>query len=324
MSDPEVLVLHTVDASHWTSADDLVDALAERLPDLDVRVARTPPESRALVGDADVVLAAHLPDDLLAAADRLDWVQALSAGVDMFDRDALCERGVVLTSAAGVHAEPIAEQVLGYLLVFERGIHTGLRQQARGVWRRYEGGEIRGKTLGIVGLGSIGGRVASYGDAFGMTVVGTKRDPSSAPEAVDEAVDEALPPDGLFEVIERADYLVVACPLTEETRGLLGWDELTAMRDDAVLVNVARGEVVDEEALAYVCQQGAIRGAALDVFAEEPLPADSRLWDLPNVVVTPHMAGSTPHKSARVAETFATNYRAYVGDDPDGYVNRVV
>jgi phosphoglycerate dehydrogenase-like enzyme len=320
MTDPEVLVSHTVGASHWTDVDAIVDAIGEELPDLDLRVARTPPESRERIGTADVVLATGLSDDLLTAATRLDWVQALSSGVDTYDRDTLRDRGVVLTSAAGVHAEPIAEQVLGYLLVFERGIHTGIHQQSRDVWERYEGGEIRGKTLGIVGLGAIGSRVASYGRAFDMTVVGTKRDPSTAPDAVDEA----FPPDGLFEVVRRADFLVVACPLTEDTRGLLGREELTAMKDDAVLVNVARGGVIDEEALTEMLQQRAIRGAALDVFHEEPHPADSPLWDLSNVVMTPHMAGSTPHKPARIAEIFATNYRAYLDDDPAAYVNRVV
>jgi phosphoglycerate dehydrogenase-like enzyme len=153
-----------------------------------------------------------------------------------------------------------------------------------------------------------------------MTVIGTKRRPETAPDAVDEA----FAPDGLFEVLKRSDYLVVACPLTEETRGLLGTKELTAMKSEAVLVNVARGEIVDEDALVRVLQQGVIRGAALDVFSEEPFPSDSPLWNLSNVVMTPHMAGSTPAKSERIAELFATNLAAYADDAPDAFVNRVV
>ena len=316
---PEVLLSHTVDASHWASTDELRESIERAVPDVDLRVARTPPESAELLGSAEVVLAAFLPSSFLDAP-NLRWVQALSAGVDFFDLEALEERGIVLTTAAGVHAEPVAEQVLGYLLLFERRIHLGIRQQSRNVWERYEGGEIRGKTLGIIGLGAIGQRVASYGKAFDMTVIGTKAHPETAPDAVDEA----FAPDGLFEVLKRSDYLVVACPLTEETRGLLGTRELSAMKSEAVLVNVARGEIVDEEALAYVLQQDVIRGAALDVFSEEPFPDDSPLWNLSNVVMTPHMAGSTPVKSDRLADLFATNLAAYANDEPDAFVNRVV
>lgn len=319
-SGPEILLSHTVGASHWASADELREAIEAAVPDVDLQVARTPPESAELLGSAEVVLAAFLPSSFLDDAPNLRWVQALSAGVDFFDLEALEERGIALTTAAGVHAEPVAEQVLGYLLLFERRLHTGIRQQSRNVWERYEGGEIRGKTLGIVGLGAIGERVAHYGKAFEMTVIGTKAHPETAPDAVDEA----FAPDGLFEVLKRADYLVVACPLTEETRGLLGTRELSAMKSEAVLINVARGEVVDEEALAYVLQQGVIRGAALDVFSEEPFPSDSPLWNLSNVVMTPHMAGSTPAKSERIAEIFATNHDAYVNGDLDSFVNRVV
>jgi phosphoglycerate dehydrogenase-like enzyme len=138
-------------------------------------------------------------------------------------------------------------------------------------------------------------------------------------------VDEVFSPDDLFEVLKRSDYLVVACPLTAETRGLLGNRELTAMKSsDAVLINIARGEIVDEDALTRVLQQDGIRGAALDVFAEEPFSGDSPLWTLSNVVMTPHMAGSTPAKSERIAEIFATNLEAYVNDDPTAFVNRVV
>jgi phosphoglycerate dehydrogenase-like enzyme len=153
-----------------------------------------------------------------------------------------------------------------------------------------------------------------------MTVVGTKRDPSTAPEAVDEVHG----PDGLFDVLDGADYVLLSCPLTPETRGLVGRRELGTMDGEAVLVNVARGEVVDQDALVYALQQGGIRGAALDVFEEEPLPGESPLWDLPNVVVTPHMAGSTPYKFERIADIFAENYEAFVDGRVEDLRNRVV
>lgn len=315
---PTVLMVHTVAATGWADADQLRTAILDRVPEMDLRLARTPPESLAQIPDADVVLASFLPSDLLGAADGLEWIQALSAGVDFYEQDTLDERGIVLTTASGVHAEPIAEQVLGYMLAFERQLHTGIRQQSRGVWERYEGGEIRGKTLAIIGLGAIGSRVAAYGQAFGMTVLGTKRDPSTAPDAVDEVYG----PDELYEVLPRAEYLVVACPLTSETRGLLGPAELGTLPGEAVLVNVARGEIVHEEALVHALQQDRLRGAALDAFDDEPLPPMSPLWGLSNVIVTPHMAGSTPHKTDRIADVFAANYAAYLGDGD--FENRVV
>jgi phosphoglycerate dehydrogenase-like enzyme len=186
MTNPTVLVSHTVDAGYWSDIEALRAAVETRVPGVDLRVAHTPPETRELAGEADALLATHVSTDLLEAAPNLRWVQTLSSGVDFLDTEAIADHGVALTNAAGVHAEPIAEQVIGYLLTFERGIHTGIQQQQAGLWQRYSGGEVRGKTLGIVGLGAIGGRTAEYAQAFGMTVVGTKRDPSTAPEPVDE------------------------------------------------------------------------------------------------------------------------------------------
>ena len=313
MDDPETLLLHTAATSHWTDLDSLASALGKRLPDLDLRVARTPPESRERIATAEIVIAPRVPGELLSAAEELRWIQALSSGVDFFDFETLDERGIALTNVAGVHAEPIAEQVLGYMLAFERGIVEGMRQQRRRVWERYEGGELRGKTLGVIGVGAIGTRAAELAQAFGMTVVGSKRDPETAPDAVDEC----FGPDGLHDLLARSDYVVVACPLTDETRDLLSYDELGTMGSDSVLINIARGPIVDEEALETALQQAIVGGAALDVFDSEPLSPDSPLWDLSNVIVTPHMAGSTPKKSARVADLFAENYAAYLEDGPD-------
>lgn len=312
MADP--VVLHTA----WSGVSENLD---EELPvDLSVRVAETREESLDLVADADVVLAGRLPDEVLDAAGELRWVQALSAGVDFLPLDALAERGVALTSAAGVHAEPIGEQVLCYMTMFERRIHETMRHQHRGVWERPTGGELAGKTVGIVGLGAIGSRVAELARAYRMTVIGTKRDPTTAPDAVDEA----FGPDGLGELLDRSDYLVLSVPLTDETRGLIGSRELRRLDDDAVLVNVARGEVVDQAALVRALQYRTIRGAGLDVFEEEPLPPESVLWDLENVVLTPHNGGSTPRYAERAADIFAANYRAYREEGVEALDNRVV
>lgn len=310
------VVLHTV---FGNLAPRLSEKLDERLPE-PIRVAETPEDSRDLLATAEVAVVGRFPEELLDVADELRWLQATSAGVDFLDLDALAANGVAVTNASGVHAQPAAEQVFGYLATVERKLDVAAENKRRGVWERYSPGELAGKTLGVVGLGAIGTRVAELGQAYGMEVVGTKRDPSTAPAAVDEVYS----PDDLREVLTRVDYLVLACPLTDETEHLIGREQLRAMDDDAVLVNVARGGVVDQDALVRALQYRTIRAAALDVFEEEPLPPDSPLWDLSNAIVTPHTVGATPRYAERMAEIFADNFEAYREGGVDALDNRVV
>jgi len=312
---PTVLIPHHVPRD---SAVEVREGIETRLPEIDLRIEHTPEGSRTAVEDAEIVVTFGFEGELLAGAENLEWIQALVAGVDRYDFDELEERGIVLTNASGIHAEPIGEQVIGYMLAFERNLHTAVRQQGHGVWERFRGGELAGQTVGIVGLGAIGTRVAELATAFDTTVIGTKANPEDAPDAVDEV----FGPDGLHEVCQRSDYLVVAVPLNDETRGLIGRWEFRMMKGDAVLINVARGGVVDQDAMVYALQQGSIGGAALDVFETEPLPGDSPLWDLSNVIVTPHMSGSTPEYMERCADLFVENYERYLAGEP--LENRIV
>lgn len=314
---PQILLPYTV-SSDWAAS--LRSELKTELSGVSIEYASTPPESRASIETATVVVAFGLPDDLLVCAESLQWVQALSAGVNTYDVDALDTAGVVLTTISGVPSRPIAEQVLGYMFVFERSIHTGIRQQQQGVWEHYEGGELADATLGIVGVGAIGGCVAELANSLGMQTLGIKRDL----ETGGDSVDELFGPDGLYEVLHQSDYVVLTCPLTDETHGLIGHEELQTMNKDGVLINIARGDIVDEEALIRALQYGRIRGAALDVFSTEPLPADSPLWNLSNVIVTPHMSWSTPHYIERSAAIVAENYRTFVAGDLNAMLNRVV
>jgi phosphoglycerate dehydrogenase-like enzyme len=297
-----LLFTHTVSRS---AGADLREALAGPLPSVEVDHPRTEAAFREALTDAEAIVASHFAEEYLDDAPALEWVQALSAGVDGYPTAALAEHGVALTSASGVHAEPIAEQVVGSMLAFERGLLTGLRQQERGVWERYAGGELMKRTLGIVGVGAVGTRVAELASAFEMELLGVKRDPTTN----DGVVDDCFGPEGLAEVCARSDYLLLACPLTDETRGLVGREELRLLGEDGVLLNVARGEVVDQDALVSALQYGVVGGAALDVFETEPLPADSPLWELSNVLLTPHMAGSTPKYMERAADVVVANYR---------------
>ena len=314
---PDLLVTDHV--ARETAAE-LVDRLEESLPAGTVHRAAIPEETRELIADVEAVVTARLPPELLERAANLRWVHALSSGVDSYPLAELEAREIVLTNSAGIHAQPIAEQVLCYMLMFERGVTESVRQQQRSVWEAVSGGELRGQTIGVLGVGSIGARVAELCSALGMTVLGTKRDLSDVPDAVDES----YAADDHHEVLARADYVVLACPLTEETRGMIGRRELRAMGRDAVLVNVGRGELVDEGALVEALQQGRIEGAGLDVFETEPLPQDSPLWDLSNVVITPHMAGSTPHRFDRWLEILEPNYEAVAEGRLEELENRVV
>jgi len=317
--DPTLLMGYTVSPDRKA---DLLAAFAAQdgLPDDAVVTADTPERSLELLPEVEGVIGWQFPEEWFDHADGLRWVQSLSAGVDFLPVERFEEAGIMLTNAAGVHAEPIAEQVLAYMLHFERGLVETARHQARGVWERPRGGELRGKTLGVIGTGAIGSRVAQLGSALGMETLGTRRDTSDVPEGVDEL----LAADEYHDLLRRADYVVLACPLTDETEGMIGRPEFRLMGEDAVLVNVARGGVVDQDALVRALQYRSIRGAALDVFEEEPLPQDSVLWDLSNVIVTPHMAGTSPHQPGRIAEILADNYRAFAAGDHDAMVNRVL
>jgi len=317
---PRILLLHGFPPETTGTAADLRDHVAEALPDADLRMATDHDDAHERIPDAEVVIEHGITDDLLGRAESLEWLQSLSAGVDRYDLDAFEERGVLLTNISGVHANPIAEHVLALALAFERRLPRAIEQQRDREWRRFPAGELRGSTLGVVGVGAIGGRVAELASAVGMDVLGVKRDTST----YNDAVDEIFPPEELHTVLGRSDYVVLACPLTEETEGMIGANELASIGPEGVLVNVARGAVVEQDALVAQIQEGYLGGAALDVTDPEPLPAGSPLWDSSDVIVTPHMAGGSPEFPRRCAEIFVENYRRYVEDDVDAMRNRVV
>ncbi len=184
-------------------------------------------------------------------------------------------------------------------------------QQGERRWHKLGLRELRGLTVGIIGLGDIGGEIARLCRAFGMRVLGLRRHPRPY-----EHADEVLGPDRLHDLLAHSDFVVITCPLTEETRGLIGRAELAAMNPDAWLINVARGAIVDEEALLEALRERKIGGACLDVFTEEPLPEDSPFWDLPNVIITPHNSWSSPHIQEREVDLFLDNLRRYVAGEP--------
>lgn len=239
-------------------------------------------------------------------AKGLRWFHTFSAGVDNAFFQGLLDRGIRLTTSSGSQAVPIAQTVLLYLLALSRDLRGWFADQETRVWKPRPFRDLQGRALGVVGLGPIGLEVARLGVAFGMRVTGFRRSPRGDEPGETRSVAE------LAGYLPEVDYLVLAAPLTDETRGLIDAAALGAMKRDAVVVNVGRGEVVDEAALVAALQEGRIGGAALDVFETEPLPEDSPLWRMPNVIVTPHSSGTNPGNFHRATDIFIDNLGRYV------------
>lgn len=253
----------------------------------------------------------------LADAAELRWIQSWSAGLDWLLEPTPPDgpAGVQVTSASGVHPVPIAEHVFAVLLALGRGLPQALAAQAQTRWSRGdEVGrfELEGRRMVLLGLGEIGSRIARIADAFGMLVTAVRHHPD---EGAEPGVARVVGNEALLDILPAADVLVVTVPLTDATRGMVGPGALAALPRHAIVINVGRGEVVDQDAVAHAVADGRLGGAALDVFADEPLPADSPLWSLDNVIVTPHTAGLSPHYTDRALSLFLTNLARYQRGD---------
>jgi len=273
-----------------------------------------------ILAEAEVLFTSPLmPANITDRAPKLRWVQLTSAGVDWLLDGDLAKSGVTLTTASGIHAVPISEYVMGVMLAFAKGLPGAIRAQAERTWRPYLAEELYDKTIGIVGLGAIGGYVAKLAKADGMRVLAVRRSAerrSTGDEAGFSDVDELLPPADLPYLLSESDYIVIAVPLTAESRGLIGERELRAMKPTARIINIARGPIIDEAALVRALKEKWIGGAALDVFEHEPLPPESELWGMENVILTPHISGGTPVYMERAVELFCDNLRRYLAGEP--------
>lgn len=247
---------------------------------------------------ASIILAWSASRDLLRAAflqsPQLKWIHSRSAGLDTILFPELLESPVILTNGTGVFSASLGEFAVAAILYFAKDFRRMIRNQEAGVWEPFDVESVSGKTLGVVGYGDIGRAVASRAQALGMRVLAVKRDPTLS-ERDRATVDAVYTPDRLKEMMPQCDYVVVSAPLTEQTRGLVGAEEIAALRSSAVIVNVGRGPVIDENALVQALSAGAIRGAALDVFDQEPLPGGHPFYGLRNVLLSPHCADHLPH-----------------------------
>jgi phosphoglycerate dehydrogenase-like enzyme len=328
---PAAIALTPILAARW------------RAQDLDVIRAAAPGSRLVTIGfdghpdgpldDVEAMLRGRLPaetfDRILARAPELRWVHSATAGVERVLTPASRARGLVITNARGVFSRPIAEYVMLMILAVSRRLPQLLELQAERTWQPLESRELRDITVGIVGLGSMGRAVGALATAFGCRVVATRRRPeagtaaSSAGEGVSDEpylgslmLDRVLPPERLPELLGESDFVVLAAPLTPDTHGLIDAEAIAALKPGAWVINVARGELIEERALSRALREGRIGGAVLDTFLEEPLPPSSPLYDLPNVILTPHTSWSSTRVLDRSVGLFADNLRRYAAGEP--------
>jgi phosphoglycerate dehydrogenase-like enzyme len=287
-----------------------IQALA---PDWDLIAGRNPDVWLAHLNSAEIIVGwkkeikeAFHPDS------PLRWIQSWSAGVNSMPLKKLKEMNVTLTSANGVHAYPISETIFALMLALTRNIHVYIKNQLNRKW--HHSGlelELHAKTVGIIGVGAIGLETAKIAKAFGMEVIGIRH--SGKPE---KNVDEMYSPLQLNELLPRCDYVVVTLPLTNETHQLFGKEQFDLMKPSSIFINIGRGAIVEENELITALSNGEIAGAGLDVFEKEPLSEDSPLWDMDNVIITPHTAGSTEHYAKRVInDIFIPNLKEYLNEN---------
>jgi phosphoglycerate dehydrogenase-like enzyme len=297
-------------------------------------LAPTHEELTSAVREADVLYSWWVPPNVPAQTERLRWVQLPSAGIDHVRDIPVWDSDVVLTSSAGIHAVPMAEHGMAMLLALVRRLPTIIRDQDAGNWNHDVGqhvGEVRGRTMGILGWGKIGNSLAHLAAAFGMRVIGTRYSVSvskgvqrTAPAFSDPpwVEPEDLPADIVFpavhidEVVAESDVVVSLLPLTDQTRHVIGEKQFAAMPRGGIFINLGRGAVVDEEALVRALRSGRLAGAGLDVFDSEPLPRNSPLWHMHNVIVSPHVGGNSDRTTERTAHLFAVNLSRFLEGRP--------
>jgi phosphoglycerate dehydrogenase-like enzyme len=289
----------------------LISKIQEVVPDWELIISKERDIWEPHLHEAEIIAGwkKEIKKNCIENDSKLRWLQSWSAGINSMPLEKMQEKGILLTSANGVHAFPISETIFALMLGLTRKIHTYVKNQQSKTW--HHAGinlEIHNKTITILGIGAIGKETAKIAKVFGMKVIGIRN--SSKPE---EHVDEMYTTEQLNEVLPQADYVVVTLPLTKETQHLIGAEQFNIMKSSAFFINIGRGEIVKEDELIRALQEGQIAGAGLDVFTTEPLPPESPLWEMDNVIITPHTSGSTEHYNKRVIEDiFIPNLQKYI------------
>ena len=301
-----------------SQAEEYRRALEPEFPELVIRACKTENEVGAFIEKAKFLLTFNISDPLIRKAVNLEWIQALGTGVDAILGLPSLPKGVLVTSTRGIHGPQMSELAVLLMLALTRRFPDTVRNQDKSVWDRWPAELLWKKKVGIFGLGAVGEEIAFRCKAFGMTVYGINRSGRGV-----DAVDRMFGLDGLLTVAREVDYFIVAVPLTPETRGRVGAEVVSAMKPTAFLLNLARGPVVDEKALIRALESRTIAGAGLDVFDEEPLPQGHPFWKMKNVIVTPHVGGTSTFYVSQVLPIFRENLRRYLKGERHALINVV-
>jgi phosphoglycerate dehydrogenase-like enzyme len=314
-----ILIFISWPVKAWSIPDARVDELRARFPDVDFVHARTVDEARPLIADADVAFTPFMPAEMVASAGRLRWVHSPAAAVEgLLPLELLGARGIVISNSRGIQAVPMAESVMGGLLVLARKYDRTIDAQREHRWIQNDLVDdwpwlLDGKRMTIVGLGTIGVEIAKRANAFGINVTGVRRNPD---QAAPPYVDRVFGSDRIDDALVDCDILVLAAPGVAATQGMIGPRQFALLNPGAVIVNVARAAIVDQQALIQGLKSGRLGGAVLDVFEQEPLEPASPFWSMRNVVITPHSSGFRSTHWRDVIALFVDNLTRYRGGQP--------
>lgn len=304
----------------WNAPDWFTARLCADFPSLEVVHLTSYDRIADELPDADIAVTWSLRPEQFALARKLCWIHSPAAAVHLLMLPELIDSDVVVTNAREVHGPVVAEHVIALVFALAKKIPEAVRLQQKHTWGQEmlwkkppRPREVSGATLGLIGLGSIGREVARKAAALGMTVVAVRENPA---KETPQAVDQVYSPLALDQLLQQSDFIVLAAPVTAATQGMINAERFARMKPDAYLINVGRGPLIDEAALIDALSIHKIAGAALDVFTEEPLPADSPLWDLPNLLITPHSAGLTEKLWERHYSFFSDNLRRFLAGEP--------
>jgi phosphoglycerate dehydrogenase-like enzyme len=299
-------------------AGDLKGALKPKFPEVSIRAVAREEDLGDFVSETDVILTIRISDVWIRKASKLQWIQVRTAGVDPILNLPSLKKEVLVTSTRGIHGPQMSEMAILLMLALSRDFPRVLRNQDQRVWERWPGKLLYRKKVGILGVGAVGGEIARKCKAFGMTVFGIARRKRKM-----DAVDYSYGPEDLLRVLQEVDYFIIAVPRTPQTQNMIGTDALSSMKSTAFLINIGRGEIVDEEALVYALKTGKIAGAALDTFWTEPLPENHPLWELKKVIITPHVGGLCDRSTEQVLSIFEENLRRFLRGDRESMINLV-
>lgn len=313
----KLAIAHGMILNEFTLSEETLSRIQAAAPDTEIVIIKNSEDwdskKNDVAEDIEVIFGLR-PATWFHEMPNLKWGQQIGAGANwLLDMPEVAESDFILTNASGVHAIPIAEHILALMFALGRGLHLNIRSQTQKEWKR--GGrvsELDGATLGVIGVGAIGEKTAEKAGALNMKVIGVRRNPDRQSPFVDQMVG----PDQLLEILPQCDWVAITAAMTEETTGMIGEAELKAMKESAYILNIARGSVIQEIFLIKALQEKWIAGAGLDVFETEPLPDSSPLWDMKNVIITPHYSGATPYYLDRLLDIFLENLKRYQAGEP--------